>query len=83
VPPLLPNAKPLQVISQILELAYCGKNVFIHTQLFTALLDFFRDYLGDPAPERQNQEGKTNLDLPEQEMVIGSGIGWAICKSAP
>jgi len=26
---------------------------------------------------------KTNLDLLEQEMVSGSGICWAICKSAP
>jgi len=29
------------------------------------------------------QEGKTNLDLLEQEIVSGSGICWAICKSAP
>ena len=29
------------------------------------------------------QEGKTNLDLLEQEIVNGSGICWAICKSAP
>ena len=34
------------------------------------------------------QKGKTkkvkaNLDLPEQEIVSGSGICWAICKSAP
>jgi len=29
------------------------------------------------------QKGKTNLDLLEQEIVIGSGISWAICKSAP
>jgi len=28
-------------------------------------------------------KGKTNLDLLEQEIVIGSGISWAICKSAP
>jgi len=28
------------------------------------------------------QEGKTNLDLLEQEIVSGSGIYWAICKSA-
>jgi len=27
-------------------------------------------------------EGKTNLDLLEQEIVSGSGISWAICKSA-
>ena len=26
---------------------------------------------------------KTNLDLLEQEIVSGSGIYWAICKSAP
>ena len=26
---------------------------------------------------------KTNLDLLEQEIVSGSGICWAICKSAP
>jgi len=31
----------------------------------------------------KNQEGKTNLDLLEQEIVSGSGICWAICKSAP
>jgi len=29
------------------------------------------------------QEGKTNVDLLEQEIVSGSGICWAICKSAP
>jgi len=33
--------------------------------------------------EAKNQEGKTNLDLLEQEIVSGSGICWAICKSAP
>jgi len=48
-----------------------------------ALLDFVRDHPGEPAPERLNQEGKTNLDLLEQEIVSGSGISWAICKSAP
>jgi len=29
------------------------------------------------------QKGKTNLDLLEQETVRGSGISWAIYKSAP
>jgi len=29
------------------------------------------------------QKGKTNLDLLEQETMSGSGISWAICKSAP
>jgi len=31
----------------------------------------------------QYQKGKINLDLLEQETVSGSGISWAICKSAP
>ena len=31
----------------------------------------------------QYQKGETNLDLREQEIVNGSGISWAICKSAP
>jgi len=31
----------------------------------------------------QYQKGKTNLDLLEQETVSGSGVSWAICKSAP
>ena len=47
---------------------------------FTALLDFFRDYLGELLPERYNQEGETNLDSLEQETVSGSSISWAICK---
>jgi len=29
------------------------------------------------------QKGKIKLDLLEQEKVSGSGISWAICKSAP
>jgi len=43
----------------------------------------FQDNLGKPAPEKQNHSGKTNLDLLEQEIVSGSGISWAIGKSAP
>jgi len=35
------------------------------------------------APEKQNHSGKTNLHLLEQEIVNGSGISWAISKSAP
>jgi len=42
-----------------------------------------RDYPGEPTPERQNQEGKTNLDLLEQGIVSGSGISLVIRKYAP
>ena len=31
----------------------------------------------------RHQKDKTNLDLLEQEIVSGSGISWAMCKSAP
>jgi len=31
----------------------------------------------------KTRKGKTNLNLLEQEIVSGSGICWAICKSAP
>jgi len=31
----------------------------------------------------KNEEGETNLDLLEQEIVSRNGICWAICKSAP
>jgi len=31
----------------------------------------------------QYQKGKTGLDLLKQETVSGSGISWAMCKSAP
>jgi len=43
-----------------------------------AILDFVWDYQGEAAPE-----GKTNLDLLEQEIESDSGISWAICKSVP
>jgi len=32
---------------------------------------------------RVSLKGKTNLVLLEQDVVSGSGISWAICKSAP
>jgi len=47
------------------------------------LTAFFPVQPGKPASEKQNHSGKTNLDLQEQETVSGSGISWAICKSAP
>ena len=45
-------------------------------------MTFFQDNLGKPAREKQNHYGKTSLELLEQETVSGSGISWAIWKSA-
>jgi len=53
-----------------------------HTPFYNPL-GFCRGCLAEPVPERENQEVKTNLDLLEQEIVSGSGISCAICKSAP
>jgi len=44
--------------------------------------------MNNTGPSRAYRKGKTrkvkaNLDLLEQEIVCGSGINWAICKSAP
>jgi len=47
-------------------------------QPFYGPVDFVQDYPGEPVPER----GKTNVALLEQKIVSGSGISWAICKSA-
>ena len=52
------------------------------THTHTHLTALFRDYLGEPVP--LYQKGKTNLDFTEaRDTVSGSGISWAICKSAP
>jgi len=57
---------------------YFNTHAHTHTHTnnhFTAHLDFVRDYPGEPAPERQKQEGKTNLDLREQEIVAVASAG--------
>ena len=46
-----------------------------HHARLTAL---FRDYPGEPVPERKNQSG-----FYWSKRVSGSGITWAICKYAP
>jgi len=43
----------------------------------------FNDPLSGTTRISQYQEGKTNMDLLEQETVSDSGISWTICKSAP
>jgi len=61
------SVKFYQVDNQILH---------THTHTFDCLLDFVRDYPGEPVPE-------PIWILLEQETASGSGISWAICKSAP
>jgi len=61
----------------VMQTTIWSKMTRLNTHLKTPIKwPFVRDYLGEPVPE-----GKTNLDLLEQETV--SGISWAICESAP
>jgi len=57
----------------------------LHTIVFILLL--FWNLSGTTRVSRcqkgKTRKGKTNLYLLEQEIVNGSGICWAICKSAP
>jgi len=47
----------------------------------TTILRLFEFCLGKAGTRKVKPE--TNLDFLEQETVSGSGISWAICKSAP
>ena len=64
----------------------CSSQSITHTTHTTILLLFWN--LSGTTRVSRYQKGitrkvKTNLDLLEQEIVSGSGICWAICKSAP
>jgi len=56
-----------------------------HTQTIVLLLfwNLSRTTQESRYQKGKTGKGKTNLDLREQEIVSGSGICWAICKSAP
>jgi len=57
------------------------------THTYTTVLLLFWNLSGTTRVSRyqkgKTRKGKTNLDLLEQEIVSGSGICWAICKSTP
>jgi len=58
-----------------------------HARTHTIVLLLFWNLSGTTRVSRyqkgKTRKGKINLDLLEQEIVSGSGICWAICKSAP
>jgi len=72
------------------DVSVCVYVIFLHyqhTHTHTTVLLLFWNMSGTTRVSRY-QKGKTrkvkaNLDLLEQEIVSGSGISWAICKSAP
>ena len=54
----------------------------VYTHIHTHTRAFNGPLFGSTRVSRY-QKCKTSLDLPKQETVSGSGIIWAICKSAP
>ena len=64
-----------------------GLDAILSTHTHTTVLLLFRNMSGTTRVSRyqkgKTREVKTNLNLLEQEIVSGSGICWAICKSAP
>ena len=71
----IPPLKPVQLIPRSSSRIGTGRLVHTHTSVKRP---FVRDYPGEPVPERRNQSG-----FYWNETVSGSGISWAICKSAP
>ena len=64
------------------SLAYCV-SFFIHRNIQPVATHTFNGPFSWTTRVSWYQKGKTNLDLLKQETVSGSGISWAICKSAP
>ena len=64
--------------------AHFSQNTYTHTH--TTVLLLFWNMSGTTRVSRyqkgKTRKVKTNLDLLEQEIVSGSSICWAICKSA-
>jgi len=54
-----------------------------HCLLCRSKQHLFNGPLSGTTQVSQYQKVKTNLDLLEQEILIGSGISWAVCRSAP
>ena len=83
-----PTSAGLFKNNQQLHLSQCGRSSrTTHTHTHTTVLLLFWNMSGTTQVSRyqkgKTRKVKTNLDLLEQEVVSGSGICWAICKSAP
>ena len=72
---------------QLNKSKYLITHTHTHTHTHTTFLLLFWNLSGTTRVSRyqkgKTRKVKTNLDLLEQEIVSGSGIWWAICKSAP
>ena len=57
--------------------------MYTHTTVFLLFWNMSRTTRVSRYQKGKIRKAKANLDLLEQEIVSGSGISWAICKSAP
>jgi len=60
-----------------------GEDLPCYSNKIEQLTHTFNGPLSATTQVSQYQKGKTNLVLLKQATVSGSGISWAICKSAP
>jgi len=60
-----------------------GDNVCFYLSFFGLVIHMFNGPFSGTTRVSRYWKGKTNLDLLKLETVSGSGISWAICKSAP
>jgi len=79
---LLPCCIYCQLSTFVQKFVESSSNTHAHTHTHTTILRSSW-ILSRTTQVSRHQKGKTNLDLLEQEIVSGSGISWAIWKSAP
>ena len=64
-------------------LGHLLRDTHTHTTILLLFWNMSRTTRVSRYQKGKTRKVKTNLDLLEQEIVSGSGICWAICKSAP
>jgi len=79
-----PSCRPTNSVKALKELwyYYTADSIRRAALLIQRQQHPFNGPLSETTRVSRYQKGKTNLDLLEQEIVSGSGISWAICKSA-
>ena len=74
---------PFSVGKLAIWFTHCDTHTHTHTTVLLLLWNMSGTTWVSRYQKGKTREVKTNLDLLEQEIVSGSGICWAICKSAP
>jgi len=78
--PMVSVSYPVLIVNTIFPKSQL---TFVLTRIHKIHTHPFNGPLSGATRVSRYQKGETNLDLLKQETVSGSGISWAICKSAP